>query len=174
MPKLFLTEVPYNTIDNTDDYFHTKFYASNIIKLCKRNIIIDLSIIERYKFLNQFLNHEGLLFEDIYFTILYIKNYEEDDENKSVVTIYNFIIDKLHKSYCKNSMNYEELKDSILNLYFYNMKKSFIYSNLHLSGYEYDMNHDINEWLNNVKYIDTIYQYPYISKVIEIDKDYLF
>ncbi len=171
------------------------YYASNSIHLSKKNITIDPNLIIRYPFLSPFLHYHTLFFEDIYFSILYIQCFNDDNIdnmdtnkedikpskfknikkiNKKNIIIYNFIIDKLNKRYCKNSMNYEEFKDSILNLYFCNMKKSFIYSNLHLCGYEYDLNHDINEWLNQVKYIDTTYIYRYGSKIIEIDKDYTF
>jgi hypothetical protein len=150
------------------------FYASNSIQLSKKNITIDQNLIERYPFLSPFLHYNILFFEDIYFSILYIQENSYQKINKKNIIIYNFIIDKLNKKYCKNNMIYEEFKDSLLNLNFSNMKKSFIYSKLHLSGYEYDLNHDINEWLNQVKYIDTIYHYHYGSKIIEIDKDYTF
>ena len=84
------------------------------------------------------------------------------------------MIDKLKKSYCKNSLPYYDFKDGLLNINFILFKKSFIYSNLHLSGYEYDLNHDINEWLNMVKYEDVIYILPYISQIKKFDYDYTF
>ncbi len=98
----------------------------------------------------------------------------KEKNKKGKCLIYNFIINKLNKSYCKNSLPYYDFKDALLNLYFINLKKSFIYSNLHLSGYEYDLNHDINEWLNMVKYEDVIYIYPYISRIVNIEHDYTF
>ncbi len=173
-----------------------KVYITNSLQISKKHIIINKNIINRYPFLSIFINEEALFFEDIYFSIFYILTFEEDDINedninkdninekkikegkegnkKNKCLIYNFIIDKLNKSYCKNSLPYYDFKDALLNLYFINLKKSFIYSNLHLSGYEYDLNHDINEWLNMVKYEDVVYIFPYISRILEIEHDYIF
>ncbi len=173
-----------------------KVYITNTLQISKKYIIINKNIINRYNFLSFFINEEALFFEDIYFSIFYILTFEEDDnsendnsedeikelkkvkkvkeDKKGKCLIYNFIIDKLNKSYCKNSLPYYDFKDALLNLYFINLKKSFIYSNLHLSGYEYDLNHDINEWLNMVKYEDVTYIYPYISRIVQIEHDYTF
>lgn len=166
-----------------------KVYITNSLQINKKNIIINKNITTRYPFLISFINEEALFFEDIYFSIFYILTFENDSEEyneedkkdtkntkntKNSCIIYNFIIDKLKKSYCKNSLPYFDFKDALLNLYFINLKKSFIYSNLHLSGYEYDLNHDINEWLNMVKYEDVIYSFPYISRILTIEHDYTF
>ncbi len=171
------------------------YQIQNILNLKKQNITIDKTIILRYPFLQEFLFYDALFFEDAYYSILYIQYFEyiSDDDiylermsykkiNKKIlkkhsnenIIIYNFIIDKLQKSYIKNSMNYIELKDALLNIQFSLLKRSFIYSNLHLSGYEADMNNDINEWLNNRYYEDIIYMYPYISKKIEFEGDYFY
>lgn len=157
------------------------YFASNLLKITKINNTISSTMIERYPFLRSFINFSYLFFEDIYFSIIYIQEEDQDEEikenypnKKKYIIIHNFIINKIHKTYCKNSMNYEEFKDSLLNLYFGNLKKSFLYSNLHLSGYEYDFNNDINDWLNKVLYIDTIFYYHYGSKILTIDKDYVY
>jgi len=169
-----------------------KVYITHALQLSKKYIVINKNIINRYHFLSIFINEEALFFEDVYFSIFYILTFEEDNEenkkdeeenpqnksniksSKSKCIIYNFIIDKLSKSYCKNSLPYYDFKDALLNLYFENLKKSFVYSNLHLSGYEYDLNHDINEWLNMVKYEDVVYIFPYISQIRQIEYDYTY
>ncbi len=183
---------PYNLVNQNITIDVTKkVYITNTLQLSKKYIFINKNIIHRYPFLSNFINEEALFFEDIYFSIFYILTFEEEeyDENnkenikykeeikdnkKSKCLIYNFIIDKLHKSYSKNSLPYYDFKDALLNLYFINLKKSFIYSNLHLSGYEYDLNHDINEWLNMVKYEDIVYNYAYLSRKEKIECDYTF
>lgn len=174
-----------------------EYQIQNILYLKKRNITIDKTIILRYPFLQEFLFYDALFFEDAYYSIFYIQYFENnsDDEisieslkkyknvkkikislkhpNENII-IYNYIIDKLQKSYIKNSMNYIEVKDALLNIQFSSLKRSFIYSNLHLSGYEGDMNNDINEWLNSKYYEDIVYIYPYISKKIEFEGDYFY
>ena len=159
--------------------FTKNVYITNTLQISRKNIIIDKHMINRYIFLSSFLHEEAIFFEDIYFSIFYILTIEEDDNNdnqnkKSKCIIHNFMIDKLKKSYCKNSLPYYDFKDGLLNINFRLFKKSFIYSNLHLSGYEYDLNHDINEWLNMVKYEDVIYILPYISQIKNFDYDYTF
>lgn len=170
-------------MDNKEYNKPKKVYITNSLQLSKKYIIINKNIINRYNFLSSFTNEEALFFEDIYFSIFYILTFEEDEEckenkeeynKKSKCLIYNFIIDKLKKSYCKNSLPYYDFKNAILNINFTQFKKSFIYSNLHLSGYEYDLNHDINEWLNMVKYKDVIYIFPYISRILTMENDYIF
>ncbi len=168
-----------------------KVYITNQLNISKKYSVINKAMINRYSFLSPFINEEALFFEDIYYSIFYILVFEDNEcdkcdeydykynefnENhkKSKCVIYNYMIDKLNKRYCKNSLSYYEFKDALLNLYFVNLKKSFIYSNLHLSGYEYDLNHDINEWLNMVKYEDVTYTYLYISRVKNIEYDYTF
>jgi hypothetical protein len=146
---------------------------NQLMNLHKKNIIIDKIIINKYNFLSSYINYKSLFFEDSYFSIFYILE-EDVENNKENIIIYNFIIDKLNKSYCKNSMSYYDFKNAILNINFSLLKKSFIFSNLHLSGYEYDFNNDINEFLNKVIYIDIIYSYTYASKIIKIDFDYYF
>lgn len=146
---LIPTGIP--TVGWTQSYITKKVYITNSLQISKKHIIINKNITNRYPFLSSFSNEESLFFEDIYFSIFYILTFEESEENeepienkkskKSKCIIYNFIIDKFKKSYCKNSLPYFDFKDALLNLYFIYLKKSFIYSNLHLSGYEYDLHH---------------------------------
>ncbi len=173
----------HSDLSKTNDLTN-KVYITHSLQISKKNIIINKNIINRYNFLSIFINEEALFFEDIYFSIFYILTFENEEEEskeenkkdskKGKCLIYNFIINKLNKSYCKNSLPYYDFKDALLNLYFVNLKKSFIYSNLHLSGYEYDLNNDINEWLNMVKYEDVVYIFPYISQIMKFEHDYTF
>ncbi len=155
-----------------------EIYITNVLKMSKKSIIINKNIINRYEFLLPYINQEALFFENIYFSIFYILIFEmEEDGKKDNCIIYNFMIDKLNKKYVKNSLSYFELKDIIMNnLFFTKMKKSFLYSYVHLSSFEYDFNNDINEWLNMIKYEDINYDYIYLSKsknnILEFDYSY--
>ncbi len=154
-------------------------FTSSTFQLHKRNIQIDSSIIQRYRFLSPFLNCRALFFEDLYYSIFYIQSddeeeKEDEEEISSSIIIKNYIIDKLHKCYSCNQMNYDEYKRSLLCNQTELLKRSFHESYLHLKGYEYDLNHDINEWLNGIIYIDTTYFYHYGSKIISIEKDYTY
>ncbi len=163
------------TNDVTNNSLKNKVYITNTLEISKKNIQINKDIINRYSFLSSYIHEEALFFEDIYYSIFYILTFEikEEDEEKSECFIYNFIVDKMNKSYSKNSLPYYDFKNSLLNLIHLD-KRSFIYSQLHLSSYEYDLNHDINEWLNMVKYEDIVYIYPYISRKEKIECDYHF
>jgi hypothetical protein len=109
-----------NTTDLTQSYITKKVYITNTLQLSKKNIIINKDIINRYIFLSSFMSEEALFFEDIYFSIFYILTIEEDEnENKkSKCIIHNFMIDKLKKSYCKNSLPYYDFKNGLLNINF--------------------------------------------------------
>lgn len=128
--------------------------------------------IQKYRFLQSFLQEPALFFEDPCYTIIYIKDRDSDTEEEE--DLYAFFIDRHRRRYLKGSMPLSNVIRILLLNHFTQYHFVLLYAHLYLFQYEKDMNHDLYDWLKKIPMENIQYILDYQGQEPSFDLFYSF